>query len=512
MPCAIKAPFQILTRHVANLIPMTNNTFSSNDSSNPSRRLGIGLDYGTSNSVLAVFDGERLVCVPLEGTGVTMPSAVHIDRQFQVCTGQAAIDRYIADNRGRRVQLAAEVLGETRTGTGQLDEEGLPALSGSEQVFGQAFVDSGEKGRLFRGVKRLLGNASLTRLLVFEKAFRPVALVTPLLLAMRQRLQDWARQQGLEVGAADHACLGHPVNFEGREAQHNAVALERLSEAAGHAGFTQQVFYPEPMAASLSYMQAFPTVLPGRLLAVDFGGGTLDLCVLQRHASAFDVLAIHGVGLGGDHLDQTLFRALLFPLLGKGESWRRSGDEREIVTLFPFELYEDLLLNWAVSYRLNQNEYTAPLLSCIAQGGAAAEKFERLYTLITSNLSYLVFQSLREMKAALSSSASAVLDIPDLDIELTVTRAQFEAIIADHLADFDKAVVDTLAQAQLAPQQIDDVVSTGGSSLIPAVRDLLEARFPGRVRDHDPFTSVAGGLAIAEYRGLGFTRETTPRG
>ena len=140
------------------------------------RTAGIGLDYGTSNSVLAVFDGERLVCVPLEGSGVTTPSAVHIDRQFQVCTGQAAIDRYIADNRGRRVQLAAEVLGEARTGTGQLDEDGLPALSGSEQVFGQAFVDVGEKGRLFRGVKRLLGNASLTRLMVFEKAFRPVVI------------------------------------------------------------------------------------------------------------------------------------------------------------------------------------------------------------------------------------------------------------------------------------------------------------------------------------------------
>jgi len=512
MPCAIKAPFHFLARYCGNTIPMTDSTSSSVSSSSSPRRLGIGLDYGTSNSVLAVFDGERLVCVPLECAGVTTPSAVHIDRQFQVCTGQAAIDRYIADNRGRRVQLAAEVLGEARTGTGQLDEEGLPALSGSEQVFGQEFVDVGEKGRLFRGVKRLLGNASLTRLMVFEKAFRPVALVTPLLLAMRQRLREWARQQAPGVGEADHACLGHPVNFEGREAQHNTVALERLSEAAAHAGFVRQVFYPEPMAAALSYMHAFPTVQPGRLLAVDFGGGTLDLCVLQRQGDAFEVLSIHGEGLGGDHLDQSLFRALLFPLLGKGESWRRSGDEREIVTLFPFEHYEDLLLNWAVSYRLNQNEYTTPLLSCIAQGGEAVEKFQRLYTLITSNLSYLVFQSLRDVKAALSSGESAVLDIPDLDIELTVTRAQFEAIIAHHLAHFDQAVTDTLALAQCLPEQIDDVVSTGGSSLIPAVRRLLEARFPGRVQDHDPFTSVAGGLAIAEYRGLGFTRESTPRG
>ncbi len=476
------------------------------------RRPGIGLDYGTSNSVLAVFDGERLVCVPLEADSVTTPSAVHIDRQFQVCTGQAAIERYIADNRGRRVQLAAEVLGEARTGTGQLDEEGLPALSGSEQVFGQAFVDAGEKGRLFRGVKRLLGNAALARLMVFEKAFRPVALVTPLLLAMRQRLLDWARRDCPTLGPGDHACLGHPVNFEGREAQHNAVALERLSEAARHAGFTYQVFYPEPMAAALSYMHAFPSAHPSRLLAVDFGGGTLDLCVLRRQDEGFEVEAIHGVGLGGDHLDQSLFRALLFPLLGKGESWRRSGDEREIVTLFPFELYEDLLLNWAVSYRLNQNEYTAPLLSCIAQGGPAAVKFERLYTLITSNLSYLVFQSLREVKATLSAQREALLDIPELDIELRVTRAQFEAVIAGHLAQFDQAVVDTLALARLEAQQIDDVVSTGGSSLIPAVRQLLADRFPDRVRDHDPFTSVAGGLAIAEYHGMGFSRERTPQG
>jgi len=49
------------------------------------------------------------------------------------------------------------------------------------------------------------------------------------------------------------------------------------------------------------------------------------------------------------------------------------------------------------------------------------------------------------------------------------------------------------------------VLRTGGSSLIPAVLGLLEDRFPGRVVDHDPFTSVAAGLAIANYRGLSFT-------
>ena len=47
------------------------------------------------------------------------------------------------------------------------------------------------------------------------------------------------------------------------------------------------------------------------------------------------------------------------------------------------------------------------------------------------------------------------------------------------------------------------MIRTGGSSLIPAVKRILEARFPGKVIEHDPFTSVAAGLAIADYEGLG---------
>ena len=83
-------------------------------------------------------------------------------------------------------------------------------------------------------------------------------------------------------------------------------------------------------------------------------------------------LPIHGVGLGGDHVDQALFRALLFPLLGKGEMWRRKGEDRQIETLFPFELYEDLILNWAVSYLLNQNQYTTPVQQCLEMGVKAS--------------------------------------------------------------------------------------------------------------------------------------------
>ena len=47
------------------------------------------------------------------------------------------------------------------------------------------------------------------------------------------------------------------------------------------------------------------------------------------------------------------------------------------------------------------------------------------------------------------------------------------------------------------------VIRTGGSSEIVAVRNLLDDLFPGKVVGHDPFTSVASGLAIASFHGYG---------
>ena len=87
-----------------------------------SKQLGIGVDYGTSNSVAAVFDGQNVHLVQLESHSAVMPSATYIDRDFQIVTGQAAIDCYIESNTGRTVELSAEVLGEGRASTGQIGD------------------------------------------------------------------------------------------------------------------------------------------------------------------------------------------------------------------------------------------------------------------------------------------------------------------------------------------------------------------------------------------------------
>jgi hypothetical chaperone protein len=263
----------------------------------------------------------------------------------------------------------------------------------------------------------------------------------------------------------------------------------------------EQHFYAEPIAAAVSYLNANPNVDGELLFTLDFGGGTLDFCVLKRTGQTFDVVTTHGIALGGDHIDQRLFRTLLFPLLGKGERWKRRGMDREIETHFPFEDYEDLLLNWAVTYTLNQNKYTTPVFDCIEQGGSGAVKFKRLRELISQNLSYVVFQALKDFKAELSSAPEAVLDIPELDVDIRMNRAEFEDLISDQLSQVEQALDDTLIRAGLSRDAIDIVLCTGGSSLIPAVRKILEDHFPGRVVEHDPFTSVAAGLAIASYHG-----------
>ena len=160
--------------------------------------------------------------------------------------------------------------------------------------------------------------------MVFDRPFRLVALITPLLARIKTSIESRLPGSPQQAAATGHACIGHPVNLEGSDADANSRALSILSEAYRHAKFERQSFYPEPVAAALSYLYAHPNSAQQTILAVDFGGGTLELCILNCIGTEFDVVATHGIALGGDQIDQLLFRELLFPLLGKGAMVKRS--------------------------------------------------------------------------------------------------------------------------------------------------------------------------------------------
>ena len=296
------------------------------------------------------------------------------------------------------------------------------------------------------------------------------------------------------------AHVGRPVHFQGGSVHGNELAVRRLDEACRHAGVYMRDSLAEPVAASLAYLHDHNPG-DGYVLTFDFGGGTLDLAVVSCSTTgAPEVVVTHGAALGGDHIDQRLFESLLFPRLGKGERWRRRGMERMIDTPFPFERYEPLLLNWSTGYLMNQGEFRGPVAEMARAGGEAGGKFQRLYDLIVYNLGYEVFHALRSVKETLSVAVEATLDIPEIDVALRITRGEFEHMIGDLLAEIAQAIDDTLDKAGLPAERYAAVICTGGSSLIPAVQALFDTRLPGKRVTYDPFTSVAAGLAMADYR------------
>lgn len=469
-------------------------------------QFGVGIDFGTSNSVAALYDGTRVYIVDFGGGRRSLPSACYLDNRLLAITGQEALDAYIEDNIGRRVELAAVPIGFARTSTGSYDEQGLPQLAQGHLIFSAARSDVNLPGRLFYGTKQLLSTADDGVLPVFGKSFRLEALITPILLRIREAVS--AQLAALDsTQAVDHAVIGRPVHFERGGDGGDARAEKRLRLAYSHAGFSNHEPLYEPVAAALNYLHSQDGAAPGTLLTVDFGGGTLDFCLFRGDGKRFQVLGTHGIALGGNHIDQLLFRKLLFPLLGEGSSGRFFTADGFIETHFNFSEYADLLLNWPVSYLLNQNRYLTPIREMVLHGGDEAPKFRRLLDLIQFNYSYLVLQHIRSFKESFAAQERATLDVPELDIALTLDRAAFNALIEPATTQFSAALDTALGQGGSAADNIDRVICVGGSTQLTAVRAALEARFPGRVVDHDIFTSVAAGLAIQDWQ-----RRQTPWG
>ena len=461
--------------------------------------IGIGLDFGTSNSTVAWFDGAKLHFVDVDPGGAVLPTAIHLSKEFVGSTGTEAIGRYVEENAARLVHLVPEIIGHASASIeDRSTDTDMTELETTRNVVFGPLIDPGLPGRLFLGLKRLLGNPGIDRLIVFGRAYRLVALLTPILLRLREGVE---RERNARI-ARIH--VGRPVDFEGRDASRNKLALKRLSEACRHAGFRNVEFYPEPIAATLSFLWQQTSRTTGTVLTVDFGGGTLDLSVIRHSGLEFDVLATAGTDLGGDRIDQLIFRRLIFPLLGEGEIWTRQVDGRRVETLFPFSEYEEGILNWAITHTLNQNKYKTKIADVIAQGGARALKFERLMDLINYNYSYHIFSAIKKAKAELSVADETSIDIPELNLDVRFTRREFDAMLSDTLQRLSELIHRVLVLAKRETSDIDVVVRTGGSSQIVAVKSLLDEVFPAKVTEHDPFTSVAGGLAIANYHGYRF--------
>jgi hypothetical chaperone protein len=439
----------------------------------------IGLDFGTTNSGVGLFDGERVTVLPLDPNGRdagVVRTLLYLTREGQVQVGQAAIDLYYEQNIGRARQLIREVVGEIQVVAAE-----IPPHMRSVHVM----VDALTPGRLFQSLKSGLKEAGFTGTDVFGRVYTLEELIALYLETLRRRASQAVGQ------AVTAVVLGRPVNF-GADPSTNEMAEGRLRAAAELAGFEEITFELEPVAAALAYARAVER--PHNILVFDFGGGTLDLTVMRVGGGERQLLATGGIDVAGDTFDRAIIRFRLLDHFGRGTTL---GERR---LPFPAHLTE-ALTHWQEIPTLS-NPKTLALLQEAQQMGSHPARIKGLEALVVKSYGFAMFDAVERGKRELSQSYTTVIRLQAQDIEVwqLLTRLQFEMIIAEYQREIASHVEDTVARSGLAPGQIDAVVRTGGSSEIPAFIRLLEEQFGAqKLRLENTFSGVTAGLAIRAW-------------
>jgi hypothetical chaperone protein len=402
----------------------------------------VGIDFGTTNSAVAIADDAGDVrLVPLDG-------APHW-----------------------RTVLYFEPGGGTSAGA--------PAIA--------RYLETEGDGRLIQSIKSHLASASFSRTTILGRGWRIEDMIAEYLRQIRAAAP-------IDLGA--RAVVGRPVRYWGAEsAADDDRAVARMRDALGKAGFDEVVFELEPVGAAARYAARLDRE---EVIAVaDFGGGTTDFSVVRVPDGA--VLATGGIGVSGDAFDARVIDAIVAPALGRGTRYRdEMGGEAPV----PAWLYSHLRRWHYLSFL--KEESTQRLLERVARGALERARVGRLVRVVEDDLGLVLHRAVEGAKVRLSSSERDRVVLDAIELDLALERARFEDWIADDLAAIDRVLDDVLARAGVAASAIDRVFATGGSSLVPAVRDRLCARFgAAKLVGGEELTSVAWGLAARARQAFG---------
>lgn len=459
------------------------------------KKIGAGLDFGNSNTTLALFDGKNIEYLRIDTAlkkGAVMPSALYIHKNREFETGSKALLRYLEENTNRKIRLSEVEVGTIEVHMGEMDRDYFIERDRSFTARLHARIDKDQPGRLFRGLKMYLGESAEKRFKIFHKQFRLEALLNMMLRPVREHWEE--RDYNI-----DSIHVGRPVHYQGSDDRKGSRAVERMGHALDLAGYPRAHFLEEPVAAAWSYLNDNRLKESETLLVFDFGGGTLDLALLKKDAdSGFHVLGCEGMTKAGDWIDRELYKKVIFPELGAGEEIPFRKDDGTISSYpFPFSDYEELLLNWQSTHLLNQSRYLEVLNKAQLAEGPIAVKADRLNRLIRCNGSFTLLKLIEQAKKELSEKEKTALVYPEVNLEVLITRDDLKKAITPFLDEIPVLIDKLLGSCDL--KTVDRVVSTGGSSLIPDIRQILEERFPHAVEEWDPFRSIAAGLAMADY-------------
>ncbi|MCP5097990.1 MAG: Hsp70 family protein [Chloroflexi bacterium] len=441
----------------------------------------VGMDFGTTNSGMAVYDGRSVSVLPLDPASRNprvVRTAIYITTDQAVYIGRDALDRYFEHNVGRAVKMRKVWVGE------------LEIFGGDMYYVTDAYtyVDVLSPGRLFLSVKSNLREQDYPGTVIGQHYYPLEDLIATYLTTTKIRAEQ---QLGRELS---QVVLGRPVHFAFDE-EHDRLAQARLMRAAFRAGYEKVYFQYEPIAAAYSYETTLDK--PENVLIFDFGGGTLDITVMRLGDSTEQrVLATGGIPIAGDVFDQRLVRQKLARHFGEGSPY---GLRHKNLTV-PGWIY-DTFANWQTILELQSAEKKRTLQD-IAQTARRRYQIEALISLVSNNYGLHMFDIVEQAKRRLSDKRGTeiLLEGEGFKVRDFVTRTEFERMIRHEILAIDAHLDEIVIQSGLSPDQIDVVIRTGGSAQVPVFYEMLINKFgEEKVRTIDTFSSVTAGLGVIAH-------------
>ena len=411
-----------------------------------------GVDFGTSNSTVGWVRPGQPTLLTLEDGKATLPSVVFFNADDeQVRYGRAALADYLEGYEGRLMRSLKSLLGTN-------------LMEGQTEVAGRALP-----------FRQLLGHF----------------------------IGEVKRRAEREAGRTfDCAVFGRPVYFVDDDPEADRLAEDTLADIARSVGFRDIGFQYEPIAAAFDYESRI-----GReelVLIADIGGGTSDFSLVRlgperagRTDRRDDILATGGVHIGGTDFDKYLSLASVMPLLGHGSALLSGA-------AVPSSYY----FNLATWHTINQ-AYTRKSIAQLAdlvRDAAEPDKLKRLQRLIDERAGHWLAMRVEEAKIALSDVPDVELDLDRIDPPdvLRVGRDLFTTSIAGLVDSVGATVQRLLDEAGIAPERVDTVFFTGGSSGVASLRERIAAIVPDARRvEGDLFGSIGAGLGLDAARKFG---------
>lgn len=416
-------------------------------------KISCGIDFGTSNSSIAIANNGTISLVPVEGTHVTIPSAIFFPKK------------------------------------------------GMAPAFGRAATElffTKQEGRYMRSLKRVLGTALTKQGTVINgKAIRFDSIIALFL----QNIKDKADALiGQEI---EHVVMGRPVHFVDNDLEADKRAQEELRGIAQHIGFKHIEFQFEPIAAAFAH----EAKISGEKLAlvVDLGGGTSDFTVIRlsnqyitKKDRSSDILANTGIRVGGNDFDKNLSLAAIMPELG----YKSTYGEKKLEV--PLKLYHDLS-EWSKINFL----YTVKIISQTRQllnQSHDKKRLGRLLTILEKETGHSLLASVEDTKIALTAQLehTASFDSIDASLCIPINRTQFEDAIRSEIEKISASATECIQQAMIKKEDIELVILTGGSTEVPIIQAAFKTLFPNAaLADENKLSSVGLGLAYDSQKKFG---------